>query len=188
MKANLNDIPYKSYPEIPRKWGRINNYNHPSFKDKWYEDGFRDLIEDDFDQSTHKKGKIYWDQAEDVFKIELLKLTEEEINIQAEQQAQKVVDAVIGKYNDYKTDGINYYDSFRAKIVLDVNNNLISQEQGVSIGKILKPCFDWIITGDWLNALQELEEMIITSSSPIKANEYYQMAKNFVTNYIAENY
>lgn len=89
------------------------------------------------------------------------------------------------KYEFHKTNGWEAYQSFRAKIVLDIYSNVITENQAFQIESLLKVAYDRIAqTGDWKTARYELVKL----TPPAFILPYFNEAKQIIENYIAENY
>ena len=71
-------------------------------------------------------------------------------------------------------------------IVLDIANEIITETQAFLIEKDLKVGYDRIAqNGDWKTAYFELSQ--ITVSFPF-IQSYFDIALNYITNYIQNNY
>lgn len=90
------------------------------------------------------------------------------------------------KYELHKTNGWEAYQDFRAKIVLDIENSIITEEQAFEIEANLKVAYDRIAqNGDWKTALYELSQTTLSSSF---VQPYYDLAINYISEYITNNY
>lgn len=90
------------------------------------------------------------------------------------------------KYEFHRVNGWSAYQDFRAMIVLDIANGLITETQAFLIEKDLKLGYDRISqNGDWKTAYYELSQVEV--SYPFIQN-YMDIALNFIANYIQNNY
>ena len=92
MKANnINGI-IQTYETIPSEWKNLDGttniayrYEDPSI---WYVDGFRDVVEPQYNSSTQYKGSIYFDATNDNFTYAVIDYTIEQIQATKTAQAQ----------------------------------------------------------------------------------------------------
>ena len=90
------------------------------------------------------------------------------------------------KYEFHRANGWNAYQDFRAMIVLDIANGVITETQAFLIEKDLKLGYDRIAqNGDWKTAYYELSQT--TVSYPF-IQSYLDIALNYIANYIQNNY
>ena len=104
--------------------------------------------------------------------------------------AQELKDIAIAeikaKYEFHRANGWNAYQEFRAMIVLDIANQVITETQAFLIEKDLKLGYDRIAqNGDWKTAYYELSQT--TVSYPF-IQSYLDIALNYIANYIQNNY
>ena len=78
MKAITINSQIKVFSQLPNKWGSILNYRRAGSQ-QHYNDGFRDVVQPTFNSETHKRGEIYFDEANDVYTYEVIEKTEAEI-------------------------------------------------------------------------------------------------------------
>lgn len=96
------------------------------------------------------------------------------------------INGIKAKYEFHKSNGWNAYQEFRAMIVLDIANAVITEQQAFLIEKDLKAGYDRISqNGDWKTAYYELSQ--VTVSYPF-IQPYMDIALSFILNYITENY
>jgi hypothetical protein len=109
--------------------------------------------------------------------------TAEEI---AELEIKKSIEDIKTKYELHKLNGWNAYQDFRAKIVLDIQNEIITEVQAFIIESDLKIAYDRIAqNGDWKTAYFELSQ--ITVSNDV-VQPYLDLALSYIINYINLNY
>ena len=109
------------------------------------------------------------------------------IPITDEDELRKISIAEIkAKYEFHRANGWNAYQEFRALIVLDVANALITETQAFLIEKDLRAGYDRISqNGDWKTAYYELSQIIV--SYPF-IQSYMDIALSYILDYIANNY
>ena len=129
-----------------------------------------DIIDDNF---IAPKGQIVVDFIPDA------PLTPEQIKANA-------IAEIKAKYEFHRYNGWNAYQDFRAMIVLDIANELITETQAFLIEKDLKAGYDRIAqNGDWKTAYFEISQ--ITVSFPF-IQSYLDLALSYIANYIQNNY
>jgi hypothetical protein len=79
---NINDQPLKPYYGLPTLWQAKGGYNYAP-PEVVYVDGFRELINPEFDATTHKLGSLIFDETKDIGSYEVLEKTS--VEIQAEK-------------------------------------------------------------------------------------------------------
>lgn len=106
-------------------------------------------------------------------------LTSEEIKAIA-------ITEIKSKYEFHRANGWNAYQEFRAMIVLDIANNIITELQAFAIEKDLKVGYDRIAqNGDWKTGYYELSQVVV--SFPF-IQAYMDIALVYIANYIQNNY
>lgn len=96
------------------------------------------------------------------------------------------ISEIKGKYEFHRANGWDAYQEFRAMIVIDIANNVITENQAFLIEKDLKAGYDRIAqNGDWKTAYYELSQ--VTVSYPF-IQPYMDIALSYIQNYIANNY
>lgn len=84
MKSNINENPLKEYGAIPSVWNNQIGYQYAT--NEHYDDGWRDLIIPEIDDSTEKLGELYFDEPNDVVTYEVWGKTEQEIEQELKQE------------------------------------------------------------------------------------------------------
>ena len=79
----------KTFSDYPNLWNNTLNYPKVSDEQK-YADGFRQVVNVTFDSNTHKRGALYFDEANDVFTYEVIELTEAELDARIPNQISKL--------------------------------------------------------------------------------------------------
>ena len=101
-------------------------------------------------------------------------------------QKEELLNSIKEKYEFHKANGWDTYQSFRAKIVSDVYTGRITEVQAFTIERYLKIAYDRISqNGDWKTARYELSQV---TGFPDYVKYYYDLALNFISNYILQNY
>lgn len=106
--------------------------------------------------------------------------TPEEI---AEQQAKELLRIETEKYKKRTLDGINAYAEISAEFRLAKLSGVLTEEQHGAIEAILIPVRNEVLAGQWISALQKLEEIGV-----VIGVELYNRLHTQISNYIAENY
>ena len=119
--------------------------------------------------------------------FELLKwvegMTQAELDVIADNfKIQEIKD----KYEIHKANGWEAYNTFRARVVLDIEKGLITEPQAFVIESNLNVAFDQIsATGDWKTARYKLTQVV---PLPEYVEPYYDLAMQIINDYIANNY
>lgn len=109
--------------------------------------------------------------------------TEEQITAENKRKRNEQIKA---KYELHKANGWNAYQDFRAKVVSDIYDGRITEEQAFIVESNLKVAYDRIAqNGDWKTARFELQQV---NPFPEYVQYYYDMALNYINQYITENY
>lgn len=102
---NINNTEIIIYSSIPSRWTVedyvIENYNSMG-EQRFYEDGFRQLIYPQYDIQLQKLGEIYFDTSNDVFTYEVLNKTQQEIEAEILQEAKQNQQASVQKLIEEK--------------------------------------------------------------------------------------
>ena len=126
------------------------------------------LLPEDFDTQTDTF----------IFKIiDLPTLTPEEIKQQTKQ-----------RYEHHKANGWEAYQNFRANIISDISNAIITEAQAFAIEEILGVAYNKIsASGDWKTAHYKLTQVVIPQGYEF-VQQYFDAALQEIETYIAENY
>lgn len=90
------------------------------------------------------------------------------------------------KYEIHRANGWNTYQEFRAKVVSDIYDGLITETEAFLIEENLSPAFDQIsTTGDFKTARYKLSQII---PLPQFVEPYYDYAMQIINDYIINNY
>ena len=104
----------------------------------------------------------------------------------AEQIRSKNIENTKGKYELHKANGWNAYQDFRANIVEQISDGLLTEEQAFMIEINLSVGYDKIQqTGDWKTALYLLQN---TTVSDAFIEPYRIAAIEIIEGYISNNY
>lgn len=102
---NINDTETIIYSSIPSRWivedYIIENYNSMG-EQRFYEDGFRQLVYPQYDPQLQKLGEIYFDEPNDVFTYEIIEKTQQEIEAEVMAQAQSAQAEALKAIQDSK--------------------------------------------------------------------------------------
>lgn len=95
---NINNTETIIYSSIPSRWivedYIIENYNSMG-EQRFYEDGFRQLVYPQYNTQSQKLGEIYFDTPNDVFTYEVLNKTQQEIQSEILAAAQAAQDEAL---------------------------------------------------------------------------------------------
>jgi hypothetical protein len=88
-------------------------------------------------------------------------------------------------YYKYEVDGIDYFRTIRADLVIDYRAGTRTSSDIFFIETTLKPVTDRLILGDWMSGQYELS--LITPSGALDQALYDQISQH-INDYIASNY
>lgn len=186
MKANLQDI-QKTYNEIPNTWVFEDNQyiGYKKWEELHYQHGWRDVVLPEYNPETHKLSDTFI-LVDDKVTKEVLPLTEAEIEEVKKTKKQESLNQIKSKYELHRNNGWNAYQEFRANIVTEINQNVLTEEQAFEIEHYLKVAYDRIAqNGDWKTARFELLKV---TGYPNYVKKYYDLALGVINNYIEANY
>lgn len=90
-----------TYSQIPSVWNGVLNYNSINNTENQMTDGWREVVQPDYDTSLQKRGDIYFNVANDNFTYAVIDLTDEEIQArlvsQAEGEKQNIIQQMLEK-------------------------------------------------------------------------------------------
>lgn len=90
------------------------------------------------------------------------------------------------KYEAHRANGWQYYQDFRANIVIDIEKQTVTEEQAFVIEEYLSVAFNRVAeTGDWKTAYFKLSQV---SGFPTYVQPYYDKAMADILTYIQTNY
>ncbi len=182
MKAIKVDEGYKVFIEIPEKWNGITDYNKLP-EEIHFKNGWRDIVVPVITESQ-KFGELI--SVDDNVTYNVIELTDEEKNALEVKKIKDQENSIINKYEFHKQKGWDFYQHFRAKIVLDIYAGEISEMQAFEIEGYLQSAFDKISnTGDWKTAYFILNKKSTEQEFILK---YEEMALEAIVLYIQENY
>ena len=108
-------------------------------------------------------------------------LTDEAIKLQAIQETKL-------RYENHKAQGWEAYQNFRANIVSDIAEEIITEPQAFAIEELLSVAYDKIsASGDWKTALYKLSQVVIPQGYEF-VQPYYDAAHQELETYIVANY
>jgi hypothetical protein len=154
--------PYKNYPNFPNESPELIEA-----------EGFLELVEPTLNDGE-KYGELYQNENTFTYKV---------INIQAEIIAKALEDEK-NRYIQRTQDGVNAYAELSAEFRLAKLNGILSEEQQKGIERILVPVRNEVLAGQWISALQLLEEIGFTNIG----ESLYGRLHLLLTDYITLNY
>lgn len=180
MKAKNENGTIKVYPNLPTAYGNVLN-GYELMIERHEADGFFEVFVPEL-QANEKKGAIYFDAQLNAFTypIETIIIVE----LTAQELQQKALQEETQKYIQRTQDGINAYAALSAEFRLAKLNGILSEEQQKGIERILVPVRNEVLAGQWISALQILEEIGFTNIG----ENLYNRLHLLLTDYIALNY
>ena len=130
----------KVFFEIPKKWNGMDNYDALS-PEKHLEDGWKTLVVPNISE-TQKIGDLM--EADDHITYEVLELTQDEMDALEEKKTNAIKAEIKSKYEFHKQNGWEFYQNFRAEIVVAIYGGDITEGDAFQIEAHLKDGFDKI--------------------------------------------
>jgi len=144
MKAIQIGNEIKTFTTIPDKWNHTIGYNYedPSV---WYVDGFRDVVEPQFNSTTSYKGSMIYDGVNNVFTYEVIDFTLEQLAtnllVTEETEDKSDIERLI-------TRGTNLFIKTKERLVRRRKKGTITKARCKTVREILHPIFLLLRTGD----------------------------------------
>lgn len=96
--------------------------------------------------------------------------------------------ATISRYEQHKADGWNYYQEFRANLVWEIDNSILTVQQAFVIENYLSIGYDKIAqNGDWMTASYKLKQITLPTAHEF-VRAYLNKAIEILDEYILNNY
>jgi hypothetical protein len=175
------------YPSIPFQWtnedGYVAAYYNLLDPSIHYRDGFRDVIEPT-PTETQRVGDSFYDANDDVFKFNLIDLTQEEIDARLQAEAERPLIEEFEKYRQRKEDGINAFLKISAELRLAKLSGQLDEQSQRVVELTIEPVRDEVVLGQWISAKEKLEEI----GSSVIGEDFYNRVLNELTSYIVKNY
>jgi hypothetical protein len=95
-------------------------------------------------------------------------------------------DLIKKKYNEYKKDGIEYFNNTRVQLVKARNASLLTSDNIVAIEKKLASVESSLIIGNWISAETILINDVVADA--LLSQDFYDKLLNDFQTYILNNY
>lgn len=122
----------------------------------------------------------YWSYIQNGGIVTEIEATPEEID---DFEAKEVLRKETEMYRKRQCDGVSAYAEISAEFRLAKLSGILTEEQHGAIEAILIPVRNEVLAGQWISALQKLEEIGV-----VIGIELYNRLHTQISNYIAENY
>jgi len=177
MKAKNENGTIKVYPTLPTRYGNILN-GYELMTERHEADGFFEVFVPNL-MPNEQKGAIYFDENINAFTypIESIIIVEPT----AQELQQKALQEETQKYIQRTQDGINTYAELSAEFRLAKLNGILSEEQQKGIERILVPVRNEVLAGQWISALQLLEEIGFTNIGESLYNRLHLLLTDYIT-------
>lgn len=138
--------------------------------------------------NSHTKEVIYHTA---IYDIELLE-GQEIIDFMPETHVENVKEEhlylTMARYEQHKADGWNYYQEFRANLVWEIDNSILTVQQAFLIENYLSIGYDKIAqNGDWMTASYKLKQIVLPTAHEF-VRAYLNKAIEILDSYIEMNY
>lgn len=144
MKAIDINGTIKTFNTIPETWNHTLGYNYedPSI---WYIDGFRDVVEPQYNSTTSYKGSMIYDSVNNVFTYAVIDYTVEEL----------AANLLVAEENEDKSDietlinrGGKLVTRTKERLVRRRKKGTITKARTKTVRELLHPVFILLNTGD----------------------------------------
>jgi hypothetical protein len=134
----------KTFNTIPNKWNGTNGYNYEDASIH-YIDGFRDVVEPQYNSTTSYKGGMIYDAINNVFTYEVIDYTVEQLAanllVKEDTEGKSNIDRLI-------TRGTNLFTRTKERLVRRRKKGTITKARCKTVREILHPIFLLLRTGD----------------------------------------
>ncbi len=114
--------------------------------------------------------------------------TTKEVEINAENIKEEQMYATMLRYEKHKADGWDYYQRFRAGLVWEIDNGVLTVQQAFLIENYLSIGYDKIAqNGDWMTASYKLKQISLPTAHEF-VRIYLNSAIIILDSYIEMNY
>jgi len=153
MIANTINGRIKTFNAIPRVFELKPNVMGYNKLDSLvhYTDGFREIVVPELEENQYKTN-LYYDSENDIYTYKVETYTEEELNENEKLQEQN-------KYLQRIEVGKKKYTKLCADFRIDKLNGVITHEFHRLLESVLKPVRDEFVNGQFISALEVLEEI-----------------------------
>jgi len=134
----------KTFTTIPNKWNGTNGYNYEDASIH-YIDGFRDVVEPQYNSTTSYKGSMIYDAVNNVFTYEIIDFTSEQLAANL-----LIVEETEGKSDIEKlvNHGGKLVTRTKERLVRRRKKGTITKARTKTVREILHPIFILLNTGD----------------------------------------
>ncbi len=144
MVAIEKDGEIKIFSTIPNTWNHTVGYNYEN-PQIHYKDGFRNIVEPQYDISTQYKGEVIYDSINDIFTYNIINFTEEQLSINL------ILKEEIDDKNELdilEEKGTYLYVKTKNRLIRKRKKGLLSRGKCKILREILHPIFLKLKTGD----------------------------------------
>lgn len=144
MKAIDINGTIQTFTTIPNKWNGTNGYNYEDASIH-YVDGFRDVVEPQFNSTTQYKGVMIYDSVNNVFTYAVIDYTVEELaaNLLIVEENEDRSDIEV-----LQTKGTRLFTRTKERLVRRRKKGLITKARTKTVRELLHPIFLLLRTGD----------------------------------------
>jgi len=132
------------FSTIPNKWNGTNGYNYEDASIH-YVDGFRNVVEPQYNTTTQYKGSMIYDAINNVFTYQVIDFTAEQLasNLTIKEETEDKNDQVV------LTDkGVRLYEKTKNRLIRRNKKGLLTKLRAKKVREILHPIFLKLRTGD----------------------------------------
>jgi len=130
----------KVFPNIPDTWNHTIGYPYEDATIH-YIDGFRNVVEPQYNTATQRKGAMVYDNVNNVFTYEVVNLTEEELTAKEEIEDKSDQQVLTDK-------GQRLYEKTKSRLIRRNKKGLITKARCKKVREYLHPIFLLLNTGD----------------------------------------
>lgn len=144
MIANEINGQIKTYSTIPTEWNGTEGYNYEDASIH-YIDGFRDVVEPQYNSTTQYKGGLIYDGVNNVFTYTVIDYTVEELaaNLLIVEENEDRSDIEV-----LQTKGTRLFTRTKERLVRRRKKGLITKARTKTVRELLHPIFLLLRTGD----------------------------------------
>ena len=144
MIANIINGKIETFTNIPNKWNNTLGYNYLD-SSIHNEDGFKSIVEPQYNSTTSYKGGLIYDEVNNVFTYEVIDFSVEQlaVNLTIKEESEDKSD-----FEMLERKGFNLYEKTKERLIRRNKKGLLTKLRAKKVREILHPVFLYLKNGD----------------------------------------